>query len=133
MTGTAPRLLVLHLPDWAVRAQARERKLPEALPLALLDKGLVTACSPAARTEGVRVGMRQREAQGRCTGLRVEREDPVIAVRIFEPVLAALEQALPGGHPLRPGTAAIRARGPARYYGGELAAARTVIALAEAE
>jgi protein ImuB len=75
--------------------------------------------------------MRQREAQGRCPGLRVEREQPAIVARAFEPVLAALEQALPGWHPLTPGTAAIRARGPARYYGGEPAAARTVVGVAE--
>ena len=44
-------------------------------------------------------------------------------------MLGALEEALPGWHPLRPGVAAIRARGPARYYGGELAAALTVVGI----
>jgi len=130
MTASAPRLLVLHLPDWSVRAQARAVRVAENAPVALVTKGAVVACSPAARAEGVRVGMRQREAQGRCPGLRVLREDPAVAVRAFEPVLAALEQALPGWHPLRPGVAAIRARGPARYYGSEVAAARTVAGIA---
>lgn len=126
MTASAPRLLVLHVPDWSVRAQARAAKVAESAPIALVAKGAVTACSLAARAEGVRVGMRQREAQGRCPELRILREDPAIAVRAFEPILTALEQALPGWHPLSPGAAAIRARGPARYYGSELAAARTV-------
>ena len=126
MASVPSRLLVLLAPDWAVRAQARELRLPEDAPIVLIAKGAVTACSPAARAEGVRVGMRQREAQARCPELRVLREDPVIAIRAFEPVLTALEQALPGWHPLQPGTAAIRARGPARYYGNEKAAARTV-------
>lgn len=130
MTASAPRLLVLHLPDWAVLAQAREARIAESAPVALVAKGAVTACSSAARVEGVRLGMRQREAQGRCPGLRVLKEDPAIAVRAFEPVLAALEQALPGWHPLRPGVAAIRSRGPARYYGSEKAAARTVAGIA---
>src|SRR6188768_4105306 len=119
MTASAPRLLVLHVPDWSVRAQARAARVDENGQVALVAKGAVTACSPAARAEGVRIGMRQREAQGRCPGLRVLREDPAIAVRAFEPVLGALEEALPGWHPLRPGVAAIRARGPARYYGSE--------------
>jgi protein ImuB len=132
MPGSAPRLLVLHVPDWAVRAQARERRVPENAPVALIASGRVVACTPAARAAGVRLDMRQREAQGRCPGLRIEREDPAVAARSFEPVLATLEQALPGWHPLAPGTAAIRARGPARYYGGELAAARTVVGLASA-
>jgi len=127
--SSAPRLLVLHVPDWAVRAQAREHGVPETDPVALVAAGVVTACTAAARAQGVRLGMRQREAQGRCPGLRVEREEPAIAARTFEPVLATLEQALPGWHPLAPGTAAIRARGPARYYGGERAAARTVLGL----
>ncbi|AYF99021.1 DNA polymerase Y family protein [Protaetiibacter intestinalis] len=129
MTATAPRLLVLHVADWAVRAQGRAERIPDGQAVALVAKGLVVACTPAARHEGVREGMRQREAQGRCPGLRVLREDPAVAVRAFEPVLAALEQALPGWHALRPGTAAIRARGPARYYGNERAAARTVLGI----
>ncbi|MCS0498293.1 DNA polymerase Y family protein [Protaetiibacter mangrovi] len=129
--GSIPRLLVLHVPDWAVRAQAREHRA-EGAPMALIAAGVVVACSSSARAQGVRLGMRQREAQGRCPGLRVEREQPAIAARSFEPVLAALEQALPGWHPLSPGTAAIRARGPARYYGGETAAARTVTGIVAA-
>ncbi|QNO38719.1 DNA polymerase Y family protein [Protaetiibacter sp. SSC-01] len=127
--SSAPRLLVLHVPDWAVRAQAREHRVPESEPVALIAAGAVTACTAAARAQGVRIGMRQREAQGRCPGLRIEREEPAIAARAFEAVLAALEEALPGWHPLSPGTAAVRARGPARYYGGELAAARTVVGI----
>lgn len=132
MPGSPPRLLVLHVPDWAVRAQAREHRIPEDSPVALVAAGRVVACTPTARAAGVRLDMRRRDAQGRCPGLRVEREDAALAARTFEPVLAALEQALPGWHPLTPGTAAIRARGPARYYGGEQAAARTVLGIAAA-
>ena len=73
MTASAPRLLVLHVPYWAVRAQARAARVDENGQVALVAKGAVTACSPAARAEGVRIGMRQREAQGRCPGLRVLR------------------------------------------------------------
>ncbi|TXK17626.1 DNA polymerase Y family protein [Homoserinibacter sp. GY 40078] len=131
MTGSAPRLLVLHAPDWGVRAQSRLLGIRDEASVVLIARGRVVACSPAARAEGVRSGMRQREAQGRCPGLHVLREDPGSWVRAFEPVLAALDDALPGWHLLRPGTAAIRVRGPARYYGSEKAAARTVVALAE--
>jgi protein ImuB len=123
------RLLVLWAPDWPVAAHAKAERIPSSQPIALLEKGTVFACSPAARAEGVRRGMRQREAQGRCPGLRMLRYDPALDARAFEPVLTALEQSLPGLHPVRPGTVAVRARGPARYYGGEQAAALTVLGI----
>lgn len=131
--GTAqPRLLVLWAPDWPVLAHARSHRLADDAPLALVDsapgaRGLVFACSASARAEGVARGQRIREAQARCPRLHVLRYDPALDARAFEPVLAGLEQALPGLHPLRPGTVAVRARGPARYYGGEEAAALTVL------
>ena len=130
MTASAPRLLVLHAPDWAVRAQARASHLDEAAPLALIAAGRVTGCTAAARAEGVREGMRQREAQGRAPGLQLLPDDPSVAVRAFEPMLSELDAAMPGWHPLLPGTAATRTRGPARYYGNETAAARAVLAIA---
>jgi protein ImuB len=129
-----PRLLVLWAPDWPVLAHARTgagdgRRLPDDAPLALVDKGIVFACSAPARAEGVARGQRIREAQSRCPRLHVLRYDPALDARAFEPVLAGLEQALPGLHPLRPGAVAVRARGPARYYGGEQAAALTVLGI----
>lgn len=131
MAASVPRLLVLHVPDWAVQQQARAARADERAPIALISAGRIVACSAAARAEGVREGMRQRDAQGRCPSLQVLREDPSVAVRGFEPILAALDEAMPGWHVLRPGTAATRARGPARYYGSEMAAARTASGIAQ--
>jgi protein ImuB len=127
--GAGTRLMVLWAPDWPVAAHAKAERIPGSTPIALLEKGMVFACSPAARAEGVRRGMRQREAQGRCPGLRMLRYDPALDARAFEPVLSALEGSIPGLHPVRPGTVAVRARGPARYYGGEQAAALTVLGI----
>jgi protein ImuB len=125
-----PRLLVLWVPDWPVLAHARAERLPESAAIALVEKNEVVACSAAARDEGVRRGMRQREAQARSPQLRVVRYDPALDARAFEPVLTALERSLPGLYPLRPGTVAVRARGPARYYGGEKAAGMHVLGIA---
>jgi protein ImuB len=122
-----PRLLVLWCPDWPVHAHAREARVPVDAPAVLIEKNIVLACSSAARAEGVRRGMRQREAQARCPAVQVLRYDPALDSRAFEPVLTALEGALPGVHPLRPGMLAVRARGPARYYGGETAAALALL------
>jgi protein ImuB len=127
--GAADRLLVLWAPDWPVLAHARAQRISDEAPVALLDRGLVFACSATARAEGVVRGQRIREAQARCPRLRVLRYDPALDARAFEPVLLALEQAVPGLHPLRPGTVAVRARGPARYYGGEQPAALTVLGI----
>lgn len=133
MSGTSggghPRLLVLWAPDWPVLAHARAHRLPDDAAVALVDRGVVFACSAAARAEGVVRGQRIREAQSRCPLLRVLTYDSALDARAFEPVLTGLEQALPGLHPLRPGTVAVRARGPARYYGGEEAAAATVLGI----
>ncbi|MEO8262290.1 MAG: DNA polymerase Y family protein, partial [Pseudolysinimonas sp.] len=125
--GAGARLLVLWVADWPVVAHAKAHRIPGSQPIALIEKGMVFACSAAARAEGVRRGMRQREAQARCTGVHLLRYDAALDSRAFEPVLTALEESLPGLHPVRPGTVAVRARGPARYYGGERAAALTVL------
>jgi protein ImuB len=127
---TLPRLLVLWVPDWPVLAHARAERVPEGSPIALIDRNEIVACSAAARDDGVRRGMRRREAQARSPQLRLLRYDAALDARAFEPVLAALERSLPGLHPLRPGTVAVRARGPARYYGGERAAALHVFGVA---
>lgn len=129
--SAVPRLLVLWCPDWPVHAHAHAERLPGDAPVALIEKNLVLACSPAARAEDVRRGMRQREAQARCPAIHLLRYDPTLDARMFEPVLTALEAALPGVHPLRPGMLAVRSRGPARYYGGERAAALALLGTLE--
>src|SRR5690606_35691726 len=88
-------------------------------PVALLDAGHVFASNSAARAHGVTRGLRMREAQSRCPELIVHPYRSDEDARAFEPVLAALEEAVSGVQPLRPGVCVIRARGPARYYGGE--------------
>ncbi|WP_232466309.1 DNA polymerase Y family protein [Diaminobutyricimonas sp. LJ205] len=125
--ASSTRTLVLWCPDWPVIAAAQSLDLDRDLPIALVDRGLVFACSAAARVEGVKRGLRIREAQARCPELIVEQYDPALDARVFEPALAELERLTPGVQLLRPGTCAIRSRGPSRYYGGELAAALTLL------
>lgn len=124
------RSLVLWIPDWPVVALTRDPTAGVAPdePVAVLEANAVVACSPAARAEGVRRGLRRRDAQARCPRLRVVAADPVRDSRMFEPVVARVEELAPGVQPIRPGLCALRARGPARYYGGEVPAAHTLIA-----
>ena len=119
----AERSLTVWLPDWPVVAAAAELALDASAPIALMQGGVVFACSAAARSAGVTRGLKQREAQYRCPGLTVARYDERSDARRFEPLVRALEEATPGLHVVRPGLVATRARGPARYYGSEEAAA----------
>ena len=113
------RTIVLWCPDWPVVAATRANGLPVTTPFALIEKGVVVACSPAARREGVRRGLRVREAQSRCPELVIEPYDAALDTRMFEPVLAALDEVMPGTAMLRPGLCAIRSRGPSRFYGSD--------------
>jgi len=128
------RSMVLWIPDWPILASLRVAPLgvkdsAEDVPLALIDRGVVFACSASARIEGVQRGLRVREAQARCTDLVVRSYEQQLDSRTFETVIAAIEELMPGVQVLRPGIAAIRSRGPARYYGGEQPAGLALVAL----
>ena len=87
------------------------------LRLAVFDHGEVFACSAMARVEGVRRGMRRRDASARCPELTVLERNPASEIRTFEDVLSAIEEISAGVAPVRPGLCALRV--PSRFYGGE--------------
>lgn len=118
------RVLLVWCPDWPVEAFLRLQNIVSPdVPLAIIETGRVFACSASARAEGVRRGLKLREAQARCPHLTIAPWRPAEDARAFEPVLTAIEEIMPGVQPLRPGVCAIRVRGPAAYYGGEEEAA----------
>ena len=125
--AAAVRTLVVWCPDWPVAAAEIVDGVPAAGPVAVLHANRVLACSTAARAEGVRRGLRKREAQGRCPELVVVDHDPGRDARAFEPVLTAIAQVAAGVEVIRPGVAALAARGPARYFGGEEQAAEQIV------
>jgi protein ImuB len=129
MKPSIVRSMVLWVPDWPIIASLRVDPLPEESPLALIDKGIVFACSPAARAEGVKRGIRVREAQARCPGLVVRPYRQQLDHRTFETVVTAVEELMPGVQLLRPGICVVRIRGAARYYAGEKPAGLALIAL----
>ena len=121
-------MVVVWCPDWPVVAAGA----PADSLTAVVQANRVVACSAAARTEGVRPGLRRREAQGRCPELELLAHDPARDARAFEPVLVAVERLTPWVEVLRPGECAFPARGAARYHGGEPALAVTVTAAVHA-
>lgn len=125
--GGAVRTLVVWCPDWPVTAAGIVDGVPVHHPVAVLRANRVVSCSPAARAEGVTVGLRKREAQSRCPHLIVVDHDPAREARAFEPVVVAVEQVAAGVEVVRPGVCALAARGPARYFGGEERAAERIV------
>ncbi|MBX9470760.1 DNA polymerase Y family protein [Microcella sp.] len=117
------RTLVLWVPDWPVIAAVRDGLAAAGAPIAVMAANRVVACSPAARAEGVRAGQRRREAQSLCTSLVVVPFDEGRDHRLFAPLIDVVEGLVAGVQVVRPGLLALAARGPARYYGGEKAAA----------
>jgi protein ImuB len=119
---TVVRTLVVACADWSVIAAGSAPTEPTAV----VRANRVTATSPAARFDGVEVGQRRREAQGRCPGLTVLEADPGRDARSFEVVAAVLERFTPRIELSRPGLAAFPTRGPSRYFGGDEALAVAV-------
>ena len=117
---TATRTLVVWCPDWPVTAAGVDAETPAAVVFA----NRVVACSAGARGEGVKRGLRRREAQGRCPELLILEQDPGRDARAFEPVVAAVESLTPRVEVVRPGLCALATRGPSRYFGGDHALAR---------
>jgi protein ImuB len=117
------RVLAIWCPDWLVVAAGA----PATEPVAVMDGGRVLACSAAARAEGVRPGQRRRQAQEHCPEVELIAHDPDRDARAFEPVLVAVESVTSRIEVLRPGECVFPARGAARYHGGEVALATTIL------
>ncbi|GAB2565909.1 DNA polymerase Y family protein [Nocardia heshunensis] len=124
-------MLVVWCMDWPAVAAAAEAGAEVTRAVAVFAANRVVACTAVARAEGIRRGLRKREAQGRCPDLLVALDDPDRDARLFEPVVAAVDATVPGVEVLRPGMLALSARGAARFFGSEeLAAERLVDAVA---
>jgi len=122
------RTLVVWCPDWPVVAAGH----PATAPVAVVAANRVVACSEAARRDGVAVGLRRREAQGRCPEVVVIEQDLGRDVRAFEPVVAAVEAFTPSVEVGRPGMVSFGTRGPSRYFGGDRSLATRVMTAVDA-
>ncbi|MGH8917583.1 MAG: DNA polymerase Y family protein, partial [Actinomycetes bacterium] len=87
----ADRTLVVRYPDWSALAAGYRG----VTPVVVMEAGRVATVSAAARTEGVTVGLRRREAQSRCPGLAVVERDVIRDLRAWEPAVAAVEALAP--------------------------------------
>ena len=90
----AVRTVVVRCPDWpvvsAMSAAGVAAEGAADIPAAVVFANRIVSNTPAARAEGVRRGLRRREAQSRCPRLVVFGHDPARDARAFEPVVAAV-------------------------------------------
>ncbi|WP_242579160.1 DNA polymerase Y family protein [Amycolatopsis sp. 195334CR] len=121
------RMLVLWCPDWPVVAACAAEATPPDRPAAVFSANRVVACSALARADGVRRGMRRREAQSRCPELVVFGAEPERDARFFEAVAVAVEELVVGVEVVRPGIVAMPVAGAAGYFGGEARLAELLV------
>ncbi len=122
------RLVVLVCPQWPVVAAGC--RADEAV--AVLHTNRVIARSRAAADAGVRVGQRRRDAQARCPALRLVVHDASAEARAFHRVVDTVAEMVPRLELTVPGTLTFAARGPSRYFGGDLAVATLLVERVEA-
>ena len=128
MVSRAARMLCLWCPDWPVVAARRADPTLQGVPVVVLDRGFVLAASAEARAEGVRRGLRRREAEVRCPGLVIRPVDSAGEARAFEVLSRAVEVLAPRLALDRPGLLFVPTRGPSRYFGGDEAFAARLLA-----
>ncbi|MGI9599221.1 MAG: DNA polymerase Y family protein, partial [Acidimicrobiales bacterium] len=121
------RMTVVWCPDWPVVSWG----VPLDEPAAVLVANRVVATTPAARANGVALGQRRRDAQGRCPELAVLDRDIDREARLFEPVAAALDAITPRVEVTGPGLVGFPTRGPSRFFGGDRALAEKTVELIE--
>ncbi|GIU87102.1 MAG: hypothetical protein KatS3mg009_1617 [Acidimicrobiia bacterium] len=133
MTGravAATRTCCVWCPDWPVVAHRRRTPALVGVPVVVRERvgarDVVRAASAEARAEGVRRGMRRREAEARCPAAVVVDADPALEARAFEAVARAVERITPRVVLDRPGRCSFPTRGPSRYFGGDDALAARV-------
>jgi len=116
------RCLVAWFPDWPLVAAG----IPPDVAAVVLHANRVVAATPAARAEGIREGLRRREAQARCPAVRVVEEDRGRDARAWEPAVAAVESLAPAVEVATAGELLLGTRGPSRYFGGDAALAELI-------
>ncbi|RMI03363.1 DNA polymerase Y family protein, partial [Cellulomonas triticagri] len=121
------RTTVVWVPDWPVVAAVRGADVPPHLPAAVQHGARLVAVSALARAQGVRRGMRRREAQGVCPELVLLPADEDRDARLFEPVAVAAEAVVAGIEVVRPGMLLLPAGGAARYHGTEVTLAERLV------
>lgn len=112
------RTTVVACSDWPVVALTAGSSDSDQ-PAATFHANRVVAVNQPGRAHGVQVGQRRREAQRHSPELTVLQRDLATEARLFEPILAALDDITPRVEVEHPGWCSFATRGPSRYFGGD--------------
>jgi protein ImuB len=119
------RTLAVVCPTWPLVAAG----IDPATPAMVVRANRVLALTPAARAEGLTIGLRRRQAHAICPAAVVVPDDPTRDARAFEAVLCALGTLTPKVEATRPGLCSFATRGPSRFHGGDEALAERAAAM----
>jgi len=119
------RFVTVWCPDWPIVAAGYGSDQPAAV----LRSHRVVARTEAAAADGVVIGQRRRQAQARCPQIELIEHDPTRDAREFEGVVRAVADMAPRLDVIEPGWITLAVRGPSRYFGGDEAVARRLVAL----
>ncbi len=123
------RYFSLWCPSWPVASAWLTLGSKPAQPTVVFDrednKAHVIAVCPDAYVAGVRRGMRQRSAQAIIPDAYFSTTDPLSETKTFARVLEIVRDMVPSVSLVRPGRLECDARGPSRYFGGDLLVSRT--------
>ncbi len=120
------RVLALWCPDWPVQAAMMRGLVPAGAPVMINAKHRISVCNAAARAQGVRRGMRTREAQAIANAIVVDADEQRDAAT-FAGIAESLDQVASSIEILRPGLALVNAEAAGRFHGGEAKAAEKLI------
>ena len=121
MDRTVTRVAVVACPDWPAQAALLDRaeRGLSGDALVVVHAQRVVARTRAAALEGIRVGMRTREAQATHPGVIVEAANPQRDRARFEPVVRGVCEIAPLVEVTEPGMVLLATQGPSRYFGGD--------------
>ncbi|MDP9805537.1 protein ImuB [Trueperella bonasi] len=114
------------IPDWPVVAALLSGQVEAHVPIAVHEQRII-AVNGLAYREGVRTGMRRRQAQALVPHLVLVRHDGTRDVQYFERVVRACEEHIAYLSVLEPGLITFLARGPLRTAGSVSALADNLI------
>lgn len=123
----ATRVAALWCSDWAVASWG----IPSHQPAAVFESNRVVATSQAGREQSVAIGMTRREAQSRCPNLTILHRNQERETRLFEHVVARLDDITPRVEVVFPGLVQLPTLGPSRFFGGDKLLAEKMLEVVE--